>query len=58
MKAVGFSAEMGALLAGLTIGRMPIRTEILAKVVNLRDFFMALFFVALGISLPSLWWSS
>lgn len=53
MKAIGFSAEMGALLAGLTIGRMPIHTEILAKVVNLRDFFMALFFVALGISLPS-----
>jgi hypothetical protein len=29
---IGFSAEMGALLASLTIGRMPIHSEILAKV--------------------------
>ncbi len=53
---IGFSAEMGALVAGLTIGRLPIRTEILAKVMSLRDFFMALFFVALGISLPTPSW--
>lgn len=50
---IGFSAEMGALLAGLTIGRMPIHSEVLAKVLSLRDFFMALFFVALGASLPA-----
>jgi Kef-type K+ transport system membrane component KefB len=53
MALLGFSAEMGALLAGLTIGRLAIHAEILAKVLSLRDFFMALFFVALGISLPS-----
>jgi Kef-type K+ transport system membrane component KefB len=53
MARVGFSAEMGALLAGLSIGRTAIHAEILAKVLSLRDFFMALFFVALGISLPA-----
>lgn len=50
--AVGLSAEMGALVAGLTLGILPTATEVLAKVSSLRDFFMALFFVALGISLP------
>jgi Kef-type K+ transport system membrane component KefB len=49
---IGLSAEMGALFAGLTIGRLPQRVEIQAKVSSLRDFFMALFFVALGMSLP------
>jgi Kef-type K+ transport system membrane component KefB len=48
----GLSAEMGALLAGLTVSRLPQRVEILSKVSSLRDFFMALFFVALGIGLP------
>ncbi len=50
---VGLSPEMGALVAGLTIGRLPQRIEIQAKVSSLRDFFMALFFVALGMSLPA-----
>lgn len=52
MALVGLSAEMGALVAGLTIGRLPQATEILARVISLRDFFMALFFVALGMLLP------
>jgi Kef-type K+ transport system membrane component KefB len=52
MARIGFSAEMGALLAGLIVRRMPIHSEILPKVLSLRDFFMALFFVALGASLP------
>jgi Kef-type K+ transport system membrane component KefB len=50
---IGLSAEMGALFAGMTIGRLPQRVEIQAKVTSLRDFFMALFFVALGMSLPA-----
>ena len=49
---VGLSAELGALAAGLAIGRLPQRIEILARVSSLRDFFLALFFVALGMSLP------
>lgn len=50
---VGLSAELGALAAGLAIGRLPQRIEILARVSSLRDFFLALFFVALGMSLPT-----
>jgi len=49
----GLSAEMGALLAGLTIGRLPVRVEVLSRVASLRDFFMALFFVSMGIALPA-----
>jgi len=49
---VGLSAEMGALIAGLTIGWLPHHIEIQTKVSSLRDFFMALFFVALGMTLP------
>jgi len=52
MHVVGLSAEMGALIAGLTLGQLPQRMEILAKVLSLRDFFLALFFVALGMLLP------
>lgn len=60
---LGLSAEIGALIAGLTIGRLPEHTEVFSKVQSLRDFFMALYFVALGISLPQptleiLWYSS
>ena len=50
---VGLSAEMGALIAGLSLGSMSVSTEILAKVSSLRDFFLALFFIALGMSLPT-----
>ncbi|MDY0004764.1 MAG: cation:proton antiporter [Polyangia bacterium] len=53
MSQVGLSAEMGALIAGLTMGALPQHVEVLAKVSSLRDFFMALFFVALGMTLPS-----
>lgn len=49
---IGLSAEIGALIAGLTVGRLPHHTEILSKVVSLKEFFMALFFVGLGVSLP------
>lgn len=52
MSRIGLSAEMGALIAGVTIGRLPQHTEIFSKVESLRDFFMALFFVAMGIALP------
>jgi Kef-type K+ transport system membrane component KefB len=51
-RAIGLSAEMGALIAGLTIGSLPQAGDVLSKVSNLRDFFMALFFVALGMALP------
>lgn len=53
LSVVGLSGEMGALIAGLTVGALPHRVDVLTKVLSLRDFFMALFFVALGMSLPS-----
>jgi Kef-type K+ transport system membrane component KefB len=52
MEKVGLSAEMGALVAGVTLGSQPQRLQVLAHVSSLRDFFLALFFVALGMSLP------
>jgi len=50
---VGLSAEMGALLAGVSIASLPVAGELLGKVSSLRDFFMALSFVTLGMSLPN-----
>jgi hypothetical protein len=44
--------EMGALIAGMTVASFPYHHEVAAKVSNLRDFFVTLFFVALGISIP------
>jgi len=46
------STEMGALIAGMTIASFPYHHEVAAKVSNLRDFFVTLFFVALGLSIP------
>jgi Kef-type K+ transport system membrane component KefB len=46
------SLEMGALIAGMTIASFPYHHEVAAKVSNLRDFFVTLFFVALGMSIP------
>ena len=42
------SLEMGALIAGMTIASFPYHHDVAAKVTNLRDFFVTLFFVALG----------
>jgi len=44
--------EMGALIAGATIASLPYSTEIIAKVSVVKDFFVTLFFVGLGMSIP------
>ena len=49
---ISVSREMGALIAGMTIASFPYHHEVAAKVSNLRDFFVTLFFVALGTSIP------
>jgi Kef-type K+ transport system membrane component KefB len=49
---ISVSMEMGALIAGMTVASFPYHHEVAAKVSNLRDFFVTLFFVALGISIP------
>jgi Kef-type K+ transport system membrane component KefB/voltage-gated potassium channel Kch len=46
------SAGMGALIAGVTIATSPYATEIVTKVSVVKDFFVTLFFVALGLSIP------
>lgn len=45
-------AEMGALIAGATIASLPYSMEIIGKVSIVRDFFVTLFFVGLGMSIP------
>ncbi|PRQ08368.1 cation:proton antiporter [Enhygromyxa salina] len=47
------SMELGALVAGTSIASFPYAHEVFAKVGNLRDFFITLFFVALGMSIPA-----
>ncbi|MFN0097340.1 MAG: cation:proton antiporter [Gemmatimonadaceae bacterium] len=46
--ALGLSKEMGALVAGVALSTFPYSLDVTAKVVSLRDFFITLFFVALG----------
>ncbi|MBU4492806.1 MAG: cation:proton antiporter, partial [Nanoarchaeota archaeon] len=45
---LGFSMEIGALLAGVTLAMSPYRYEISSKMKPLRDFFIILFFILLG----------
>lgn len=47
------STGMGALIAGATIASLPYATEIITKVSVVKDFFVTLFFVALGLSIPA-----
>jgi Kef-type K+ transport system membrane component KefB/Trk K+ transport system NAD-binding subunit len=44
----GFSLEIGAIVAGLTLGSSPYQAEISSRVKPLRDFFIVLFFIILG----------
>jgi Kef-type K+ transport system membrane component KefB len=46
------SREMGALIAGVAISTFPYALDVTAKVTTLRDFFITLFFVALGMTIP------
>lgn len=47
----GFSIELGALFAGVSLGGLPYAQEIEARLKPLRDFFVVLFFIVLGKSL-------
>jgi Kef-type K+ transport system membrane component KefB len=44
---------MGALIAGAGIANLRSSTEIITKVSTVKDFFITLFFVALGVSIPA-----
>jgi hypothetical protein len=47
----GLSREMGALIAGLSIAAFPYGADVISKITGVRDFFLTLFFVALGMKL-------
>lgn len=49
---ISVSLEMGALIAGASIATSPYAYEVVSRVVHLRDFFVTLFFVGLGMSIP------
>ncbi|HTI69916.1 MAG TPA: cation:proton antiporter [Candidatus Limnocylindria bacterium] len=46
------SRGMGALVAGITLATFPYALDVAAKVTSLRDFFVTLFFVGLGLKIP------
>ena len=49
---LGLSRETGALIAGVSMSTFPYNVDVIAKVTNIRDFFVTLFFVALGMKIP------
>jgi Kef-type K+ transport system membrane component KefB len=48
---LNLSKEMGALIAGLSIAAFPYSIHVTAKTLPLRDFFLTLFFVSLGMQI-------
>ncbi len=53
---LGLSTAMGALIAGVMISTFPYTLDVVAKVTSLRDFFVTLFFVGLGMVIPVPTW--
>ncbi len=53
----GFSLEIGALIAGVTLASLPYAQEIASRLKILRDFFIVLFFIGLGshLELHNIW---
>lgn len=49
---IGLSMEMGALIAGVSISSFPYGIHVIAKVLPLRDFFLTLFFLSIGMKIP------
>jgi len=50
-QSLGVSQEMGALVAGLSVSAFPYSVHVTAKTLPLRDFFLTLFFVSLGLKM-------
>lgn len=44
----GFNIEIGAIIAGISLGASPYQPEISSRMRPLRDFFIVLFFIVLG----------
>lgn len=49
---ISVGAGMGALIAGASLASSPFSTEMVSKVGVVRDFFIVLFFVGLGMTIP------
>jgi Kef-type K+ transport system membrane component KefB len=49
---MGLSKEMGGLIAGVAISNFPYSMHVTAKILPLRDFFLILFFISLGMVVP------
>ena len=49
---LGLSRAMGALIAGVSIAAFPYGADVISKITGVRDFFVTLFFVALGMKAP------
>lgn len=47
---IGFSLEIGALVAGIVLSISPYSTEISSKIRPIRDFFLIIFFIILGLN--------
>lgn len=45
---IGFSIEVGALIAGVALASLPYAQEVASRLRPLRDFFIVLFFIAMG----------
>jgi Kef-type K+ transport system membrane component KefB/voltage-gated potassium channel Kch len=54
--ALGLSKEMGALIAGVSISAFPYSIHVTAKTLPLRDFFLTLFFMSLGMKIIAPTW--
>jgi voltage-gated potassium channel Kch len=52
----GLSKEMGSLIAGMSIAAFPYGADVIAKLTGIRDFFVTLFFVSLGLKVPVPTW--
>lgn len=50
---IGLSMEMGALIAGVAISSFPYGVHVIAKALPLRDFFLTLFFLSIGMKIPA-----
>jgi Kef-type K+ transport system membrane component KefB len=53
---LGLSHEMGALVAGVSISTYPYALDVGARITSIRDFFVTLFFVSLGMMIPAPTW--
>lgn len=48
---LGLSKEMGALVAGVSVSSFPYSVHVTAKTLPLRDFFLTLFFISIGMKM-------